>query len=296
MPSTIRKYWGPQQGQASFNYNWWAIDHDSVVTITASEYTDQHLRFVGDASITVESIVPHGPPFDPNHGVTFGINVDWGTPINVVTDITVFDSKPVETQTYLPPDIDVRVQYQLSNQWCWIAVATSISHYYDAASTWTQCQLMTEIGHDINGFPADTSACPSAQMIAEYPTLAAALANPYAKDSEYILDDVMWRVDRRYLKTGGVRDSLATVGHRGALVGANSSLDQVTAEIIFGRPVVADITFPGIGGHVVVIAGVADETLLIAEPANGPSHIWAGDFPDKYRGGATINEYVFTTP
>jgi|SRR5882757_2974941 len=293
MPSTIRKYWGPQQGQASFNYNWPAIDHDSVVTITASEYTDQHTRFIGDAALTVENIVPHGPPFDPNHGVTFGVNVDWAAPVNVVTDITVFDGKPVQTQSY-QSDIGLRMQYQLSNLWCWIAVATSISHYYDAGSTWTQCQLMTDIGHDINGFPADTSACPSAQMIADHPALAAALANPYDRSSEYILDDPTWGVDRRYLKSGGVRDSLEAVGHRGEVFGTELSLARVTAELSFGRPVVADIVLRGVGEHLVVIAGVTDDMLLIADPANGSSVIQAGDFPDAYRGGATLHEYVLT--
>src|SRR5882757_5071787 len=295
MPSTIRKYWGPQQGQASFNYNWPAIDHDSVVTITASEYTDQHTRFIGDAALTVENIVPHGPPFDPNHGVTFGVNVDWAAPVNVVTDITVFDGKPVQTQSY-QSDIGLRMQYQLSNLWCWIAVATSISHYYDAGSTWTQCQLMTDIGHNVNGFPADTSACPSAQMIADHPTLAAALANPYDKSAEYILDDPTWGIDRRYFKTGKLRDALSAVGHHGEGVGAQPSLDQVAAEVNAGRPVVADIAWPSGLQHVVVIAGVAEDMLLIADPAFGLSFIQASVFPDLYRGGATIVEYVFTTP
>ncbi|GJH22827.1 hypothetical protein CBA19CS22_39815 [Caballeronia novacaledonica] len=49
--------------------------------ITVAEYvvavpqTDEH-RFIGSASITVENIAPHGPPFDGNHGVTFVVNVD----------------------------------------------------------------------------------------------------------------------------------------------------------------------------------------------------------------------------
>lgn len=101
MPQTIRKYWGPFKGRVTLNFNWPIIDHDSVVLITAAEYvetappTNEH-RFIGSASITVQNIAPHGPPFDPNHGVTFVVNVDWTSPINIVTDITVLDSKPVE--------------------------------------------------------------------------------------------------------------------------------------------------------------------------------------------------------
>lgn len=101
MPRTIRKYWGPLQGRATLNFNWGDINHDSVVLITAAEYVittpanNEH-RFIGAASITVENIAPHGPPFDPNHGVTFVVNIGWGSPLPIVTDITVLDSPPVE--------------------------------------------------------------------------------------------------------------------------------------------------------------------------------------------------------
>jgi hypothetical protein len=101
MPQTIRHFWGPLQGRASLNYNWPAIDQDSVVIITAAEYavstppSAEH-RFIGAASITVENIAPHGPPYDPNHGVSFVVNIDWPSPLMIATDITVLDAKPVE--------------------------------------------------------------------------------------------------------------------------------------------------------------------------------------------------------
>ncbi len=101
MPKTIRKFWGPSSGRATFNYNWPIIDQDSTVIVTASEYAvtapaSSERRFLGAASVTVENIVPHGPPNDPNHGVTFVVNVDWPTPLYIVTDITVLDDKPIE--------------------------------------------------------------------------------------------------------------------------------------------------------------------------------------------------------
>ena len=101
MPQTIRKYWGRLQGRARLNYNWGAINHDSIVIITASEYIPTSppgnaFRFIGAASVTVENISPHGPPFDPNHGVTFIVNIDWGAPLYIATDITVLDGTPVE--------------------------------------------------------------------------------------------------------------------------------------------------------------------------------------------------------
>lgn len=78
--------------------------HDSVVLITASEYRPNppdpahSPRFVGAANIGVENISPHSPPFDPNHGVTFVVDVDWGSPLHVVTDITVLDQPPVDIE------------------------------------------------------------------------------------------------------------------------------------------------------------------------------------------------------
>jgi hypothetical protein len=101
MPKTIRKFWGPLHGRATLNFNWPAINHDSVVLVTAAEYqvaqpiSNEH-RFVGAASITVENIAPHGPPFDPNHGVTFVVNIDWKSPLTIATDITLLDQPPIE--------------------------------------------------------------------------------------------------------------------------------------------------------------------------------------------------------
>ena len=96
MPRTVRKYWGPFQGRVTLNSTGTAINHDSVVIVTAPStrttppVTSEH-RFIGAATITVDNIAPHGPPYDPNHGVTFVVNVDWGAPLNIVTDITVLD-------------------------------------------------------------------------------------------------------------------------------------------------------------------------------------------------------------
>ena len=84
----------------------------------------------------------------------------------MVTDITVLDGKPVETQTYLPTtprSIGLRMQYQQTTEWCWMANAVSVSHFYNPASTWTQCQVMTLVGQNINGFAKGTervSECP----------------------------------------------------------------------------------------------------------------------------------------
>jgi hypothetical protein len=104
MPRTIRKYWGPLNGRVRLNYNWDAIFNTSTVLVTASEYDkDTRKRFIGDATITVDNIEPHSPPWDPNNGVTFVITVDWPSPLPVVTDIILLVPKPFVIDFPPPP-------------------------------------------------------------------------------------------------------------------------------------------------------------------------------------------------
>ncbi len=299
MPQTIRKYWAPHKGRVTFNYNWAAIDQDSVVLVTASEYNNQQVRFIGAASVTVSNIAPHGPPYDLNHGVTFVVNVDWPNPLPVVTDITVVDAKPVEVQLFnapMPRSIGMKIQYQQTRQWCWIAAALSVNHFYNPASTWTQCQVMTVVGQNINGFPQNTSACPTAQVLAANPGLAGILANPYDKAAEYILDTPSPKVDMRYIKSGGVSDPLKVTGNFASIQPGNLSLAQVAAEVNAGRPVLVDITWNSGGSHVVAIAGVMSESIIVLDPVNGQSVMLFESFPASYYGGATLDDYVFTKP
>jgi hypothetical protein len=104
MARTCRQYWWNLQGRSQLNFNWDAINHNSVVLISASEYAvdpgdpAHSPRFVGAANVSVDNISPHGPPLDPNHGVTFIVTVDWGSPLHIVTDITVLDRPPIDIE------------------------------------------------------------------------------------------------------------------------------------------------------------------------------------------------------
>jgi hypothetical protein len=115
VPRTIRRFWPDPfpVGRASLNFNWDDVDSDSVVLVTASEYIPKPNPPPGanlqrkanrSASVRIANISPHGPPFDNNHGVTFSISIDLSPftvdspPLFIVTDITLFDDKPVETQ------------------------------------------------------------------------------------------------------------------------------------------------------------------------------------------------------
>ncbi len=200
---------------------------------------------------------------------------------------------PGNTGQDLPQNIGLRMQYQESSEWCWIAVATSINHFYTPASTLTQCAVMTAVGQTINKFPQDTSACPSAAAVASVPGLAAKLANPYTAAAEYVLDNPSLGIPTEYLKTGGVGDALNVKGNwngsRNAPALNSITLAQIQTEIGAGRPIAVDIAWNGgQGAHCVAIAGVLDDMLLICDPVYGESVVQYESFPAAYQGGATL--------
>lgn len=196
---------------------------------------------------------------------------------------------------FAPRNIGLRMQFQQTSQWCWIAVATSIDHYYNPASSTTQCSLMTSIGQKINGFPAGTSAFPSAAVLKATSGLADAMAHPLTPAALSVLDSPKLLIDARYDKPGGVGDSLNLNGHwANKAYLPTISLAQLTAEIGAGRPVVFDIQRNSGTTHYVAVAGVLDDLMLICDPGAGQSVIPVASFPSAYRGGATTNGIALT--
>jgi hypothetical protein len=201
---------------------------------------------------------------------------------------------PGNTGQDVPPNIGLRMQYQETNQWCWIAVATSINHFYNPASTATQCGIMTTVGQNINGFAKNTSACPSATAVASVPGLAAILASPYTTAAEYALDNVKLGIPVEYIKSGGVGDALNVYGNWNKPGLATMSLSQIAGEVAAGRPVCVDIAWNGGGQHCVAIAGELDDQLLICDPIFGETSIQYELFPAAYQGGASVVSYALT--
>jgi len=122
VPQSVRVFWRLNPGRNVVNLNWSAINADSVVMVSVSEYnaasqklTDSsHQRFVGAADIKVANVTPHGPPFDPNHGVTFVIEVGWNAPLNICTDIVLLGDSP-ETVLYVGPEIQIHQTQTLTS-------------------------------------------------------------------------------------------------------------------------------------------------------------------------------------
>jgi hypothetical protein len=194
----------------------------------------------------------------------------------------------------LPQNIGLRMQFQETKEWCWIAVATSINHFYDPASTATQCGIMTVIGQTINHFPPNTSACPSAAAVASVPGLAAILADPYSTSAQYALDTHNLGIPTEYIKSGGVGDALNVNGNWNSPVHPSITLSQIATEIAAGRPIAVDIAWKSGGQHCVAIAGVLNDTLLICDPVYGESFIQYESFPAAYQAGAVLDSVCLT--
>jgi hypothetical protein len=163
---SARVFWQMNPGRNVVNLNWDAINADSVVMISASEYnvnsqmlpdgSDQ--RFVGAADVTVANVTPHGPPFDPNHGVTFVVEVGWNAPLTICTDIAVIASAP-DVVVYVGPQTQSREMNGLSS-----------SEAIPAVQTWIEARVETEhhisATIDLGSAAAEANGAMDAQALA----------------------------------------------------------------------------------------------------------------------------------
>ncbi|HEY5222114.1 MAG TPA: hypothetical protein VIJ18_03545 [Microbacteriaceae bacterium] len=199
---------------------------------------------------------------------------------------------PGNTGPDAPVNMGLGLQYQETTEWCWLAIAASVAHFYDPASSVTQTSLMTQIGHAINGWPLTIDCYPDASVLAAHPGLAATIANPYASSAEYALDGV--GIPVICIKSRGVGDALNVSGNN-ASYHSTATLSELAVEVLANRPVCVDISWIGGGGsHVVAIAGVLNDQILVLDPAQGETVIDFEDFPAHYSAGATLDGYTFT--
>ena len=192
----------------------------------------------------------------------------------------------------LPVNIGVPLQYQEDSLWCWLACAASVAHYYDPHSTVNQPDLMTKIGRKFNGF-GPTVCAPTPAILNNHPGLAARLANPYSTDAEFCLENV--EIPQVCKKSGGITDALKMNGNFSGVYKNKVSLAEITSEVHAGRPLCVDIAWKdNKASHVVIIAGVLDDRILVLDPGNGETVIPYEIFPDQYLGGATLGGLAFT--
>ncbi len=220
-----------------------------------------------------------GPDADQRLRFTTFDGTNWASPSFI----------PGNTGQDTPQNIGLRMQYQETTLWCWLAVGVSVANYY-GNSIPNQCGTMTDVAHTVNNWPL-AQCCPPRPWLRAHPSVQSALDDPYDTAAEFVLQNAP--ITPKCIKSGGVDTVLGMYGNLGA--GTNSmSLDQVTTEIAGRRPVVVDITWTDGKGHSVAVAGVLNDLLLIADPANGETVIEYESFPAGYKGGATANNWYTT--
>jgi hypothetical protein len=141
------------------------------------------------------------------------------------------------------------MQAQLQTQWCWSAVSTSASRFYDAASSWTQCTVVNaELSQATCCADGSTSQC-----------------------------NQPWYLDRALTRTGNLA----------SWASGTVPISTIRAQIDAGRPLGARIGWSGGGGHFVVISGCLDDAtrmLEIRDPIYGTSEISIAAFASSYQG------------
>ena len=151
------------------------------------------------------------------------------------------------------------MQAQLQSQWFSSANATSVSHYYDSASAWTQCTVVNaELGQTTCCVHCSTSQC-----------------------------NQPWYLNLALTRTGNLA----------SWTGGTATMAQVQSEILDGRPVGARIGWSGGGGHFVMIAGYRCDSVGyfdIRDPIYGSSDVAVATFTTSYRGSGSWTHTYYT--
>jgi len=159
----------------------------------------------------------------------------------------------------VPPSIrlNFNMQAQTQTNWCWAATSTSVAHYYDPASTWTQCEVA-------NGEKGQTTCCVNG---------SSALCNAY----------------------GTLDTSLNRVGHFDHMAVGTISFGDVTRQMRLGRPVCARIAWSGGGAHFMAIIGsLGGDLYAVDDPIYGKSDVSEATFKTAYHSTGTWTHTYFT--
>ena len=140
---------------------------------------------------------------------------------------------------YVVGDIDLifTMQAQQQSNWCWAAVSTSISHFYDSTSSWTQCEVAnTQLGR--------TDCCGAG---------ASGACNVYG-----------------YLDLG-----LQEVGHFDHLQNGTVTFQALRNEIVASRPLGIRVAqWSGGGAHFIAAIGAEEgDLVLVGDPGSGANSL-----------------------
>lgn len=188
--------------------------------------------------------------------------------------LTLPDSPQTEGLSILRESqtLNFTMQSQEGDNWCWAAVAVSVSRFYNSGSTWTQCSLATaELTQSTEQpVPVNTNCCNTPETC-----------------------DVIW-----YLST-----PLRRTGNLNTWADARASWEQLKTEIKNTRPLCVRVRWNGgTQAHFLAIVGYTEQdagsslpnTIELRDSIHGNStHNW-NDFARTYQGGATWTSSFYT--
>ncbi len=150
--------------------------------------------------------------------------------------------------------LNFRTQKQILDNWCWAAVTSSISFYFDRNSRWMQSALAARLINNIcGGITANNSQT----------------APPIC--------DAQMDIARALSLTGNLAGDIIRP----------LSFNEVVQQINGGFPFCCQIVFPGIQtSHFVILYGYHSTDVIIGDPQAGIFSINYQDFLSNYRGGS----------
>jgi hypothetical protein len=194
---------------------------------------------------------PGGPVWDtrtPGHpGARLVLQDDGNAVVYAVDGRPLWSTGTAERRR----DLGFQMQEQLQSNWCWSAVSTSVSHYYNPASAWSQCSVANaELGETACCADGSTAAC--------------------NRD---------WYLEK----------ALARVGNLDGWNSVPAPLRDIEHEVNAGRPLGVRIGWKGGGGHFVVLAGYDDPGtgpgfLRVEDSIYGKSRMPYSAFRNTYQG------------
>ncbi len=179
----------------------------------------------------------------------------------------------------MPPpsaSLNFQMQTQQEDNWCWAAVAVSVSHYYDLTSSWTQCSLANR-------------ALPPISLVNPPLPRCDCCTNGKSRDC-----DRYFRLDTPLLITGNLN----------SMVVGPVPFNGVVGEISNDRPLACRMFWRGRGAHFVVLYGCAgapygpeaSNWVRIQDPKFGFFRYRYGRFARNYLGGGVWEHSYYTQP
>jgi len=156
--------------------------------------------------------------------------------------------------------LNFSMQKQTQSNWCWAATSTSISHFYHANSTWTQCKVANDqLGR--------SDCCGSG---------AGGPCNVY----------------------GYLDDALQSVGCFASMNSSTTSWSDIEAQVLQGRPLGIRVAWSGGGAHFIAATGTEDNSLVwVSDCGSGTtSLVDYNTLKNSYRGSGSWTHSYFTQP